>query len=265
MKQKILVLLSSSNKVPLREGGHHDTGIFLGELVEPLIPLLNGHYEIHFVSPDGKAATLDPNSYHLMYWSFSKSKREEGIHYLNQLISLGLEKPMNLKDLLQHKESLNVYDLLFIPGGHAPMTDLLHEDWMRSEEKNKDVGELLTYFKDLNKYTALICHAPAVLASAIDINGKSLYSGYKATCVTALSEFMTEDLPPFKSVQGHLKKYPGDYLKESGIQLSQKHIPMLSHVVVDRNLITGQDPYSATELGQVLSIKLKQLEVNLKY
>jgi len=259
MHKKILVLLSSADKIPLREGRYHSTGIFLGELVEPLAPLLAAGYEIHFTSLGGKAANIDANSYRLMYWSFSKKKLEDGIKTYNQLIALGLNDPIPLDSLLKDSNLLAPYDLLFVPGGHAPMTDLLHEDWLSSDIKNPRVGALLAYFKENDKLTALICHAPAILACATTEAGKPLYEGYEATCVTRLSEFMTEDLPPFKAVHGHLKKYPEDFLREAGILLKQSSLPMISNVVTDRNLITGQDPYSAKRLGKELHQRLSQL------
>ena len=43
-KAKILVYTSSATRIPLKEGNTHDVGIFLGELAEPLEPLVEaGH------------------------------------------------------------------------------------------------------------------------------------------------------------------------------------------------------------------------------
>lgn len=39
-KATILVYVSSARFIPLREGGVSDAGIFLGELTEPLAPLV---------------------------------------------------------------------------------------------------------------------------------------------------------------------------------------------------------------------------------
>ena len=73
-----------------------------------------------------------------------------------------------------------------------------------------------------------------------------------------VSEWFTEDAPGFKVMDGHLPDYPQKILKRKGANLQLVNIPMLSKVVEDRELITGQDPYSAAELGRKLLIKIEK-------
>jgi hypothetical protein len=40
MSIRVLIILSAANRIPLREGGTHPTGIFLGELTEPAEAML---------------------------------------------------------------------------------------------------------------------------------------------------------------------------------------------------------------------------------
>jgi putative intracellular protease/amidase len=255
MKGKILAYLSSADRVPLKEGGTHATGVFLGELTEPL-KLFLYDYEIDFVTPNGGKTVIDKNSYKLMYWGFSKKKLEEGESVLAKMKKAGMENPKSLKVLLEEPGGLDEYDMLFIPGGHSPMTDILYEDWLKSEALNKNTGRLLGHFHERNKPTALICHAPSVLAAAGDIDGVWVYTGYRMTCITRVNEWLTEDAPFFKVIDGHLKNYPEKILRDKGAMLQQKNIPMLSNVIEDRELITGQDPYSAKLLGERMKLKL---------
>lgn len=257
MSQRVLVLLSSANRIPLREGGVHPTGVFLGELTEPLKPLLDQGYTLDFVTPDGQPTVIDSNSENLIYWGFSKKKLQEGRDTLEKLRAMGMDTPMKLAELLNNSELLKSYTLLFVPGGHSPMTDLLHTDWTFSEALNAETGALLKHFHDRSALTALICHGPAVLAAARNPDGSCIYSGYQMTCVTGVSEWITEDAPLLKAVHGHLKDYPENILKRSGAILHQNPIPMIPHLVEDRELITGQDPYAAEALGKLL---LKRLE-----
>lgn len=64
----ILVYTSSATKIPLVGGGTHDVGIFLGELVEPIEPLIQAGHLVEFVSPDGKGCVIDPASYRITNW-----------------------------------------------------------------------------------------------------------------------------------------------------------------------------------------------------
>jgi len=50
------------------------------------------------------------------------------------------------------------FDAVYIPGGHAPMQDLL---------KSTALGRLLVAFHHRNKATALVCHGPIALLSTL--------------------------------------------------------------------------------------------------
>lgn len=256
MKANILVYVSSAKAVPYREGGTHAVGVFLGELTEPLEPMIAAGYHLTFVSPDGNPPHIDKNSFRLMYWGFSRKKVNHAKKVYEKLKTLGIEKPMKLTDLLNDKEKLNSFDSLFVPGGHAPMTDILYKNWLKGEELNEETGKILAYFHERQRPTALICHAPSVLATASESNGNWLYKGYQMTCVTMVSEFLIEEVPPFKVMEGHIPDYPEKILARKGAVMKQLNIPMLSNVVEDRELITGQDPYAAVELGEKWKKKL---------
>ncbi|MBL1220248.1 type 1 glutamine amidotransferase domain-containing protein [Chryseobacterium sp. L7] len=255
-RNKILVYTSSATKIPLKEGGTHNVGIFLGELVDPIEPLIEAGHEIEFVSPDGKGCIIDEKSYNLSNWGLSKKRMEHAKRYFDtKLQDLGIGSPQKLSDLLNDKEKLNSYDVLFIPGGHAPMTDVLHTDWLVNNNYNKETGKLLFHFHNNNKITAAICHGSAALGSAPFVNDKWIYDGYNMTCVSMAAEYITEDIP-FFGIGGHMPDYPVKILERLGGIVHTKMLS-LSNVINDRELITGQDPYSAKELGEKLLDKIK--------
>lgn len=253
-KAKILVYTSSATQVPHKEGNSHEVGVFLGELVEPLMPLYEAGHQLDFVSPDGKPCTIDKASFNLMYWSFSKKRLKKSREFLETLNKLGMDRPMKIFDVLNDQQLLNSYDVLFIPGGHAPMTDVLHKNWMKSDEYNKETGELLLHFHQNKKITATICHAGAALAAAPEIDGQWIYKGYKMTCVSMLAEKLVEDVPFFNS-GGHMPDYPVPILKRKGGIVENVLLGQVL-VIEDRELITAQDPTSAEELGKQLIAKI---------
>ncbi|QDP72426.1 type 1 glutamine amidotransferase domain-containing protein [Legionella israelensis] len=252
----ILIYVSSANKIPLREGTNGDTGIFLGELTLPLMPLYEAGHVFTFITPDGKAPTIDQNSYHLLYWKFSKKKRNKAIHFLKTLESSGLNAPLKATEIAGNESQLESYSGLFIPGGHAPMTDIVFENWFDSNEFNRSTGEILSHFHMHRKPTAAICHGVAALAAAPEHGGKWLYNGYQMTCITMMAEWLAEDMPFFKTLKGHMRDYPTHMLQRKGAIIQQKNIPFLSQVVEDQELITAQDPFAAKELGKQLKIKI---------
>jgi len=54
-----------------------------------------------------------------------------------------------------------------------------------------------------------------------------------------------------------MKFYPQTALQQAGAKFSSNAAPWTGHVVVDRELITGQNPASALEVGQRLVERLK--------
>jgi putative intracellular protease/amidase len=252
---RILVYISSATQVPHREGTSHEVGVFLGELVEPLIPLYKAGHNLDFVSPDGNTCSIDKSSYNLMYWRFSTRRLNASKAFLETLNRLGMNRPMKLADLLKNDALLQSYDALFIPGGHAPMTDILHTNWMKGSEYNNETGKLLFHFHQHNKPTAAICHGSAALAAGPVIDGRWIYNGYRMTCVSMLAEKLVEDVPFFNS-GGHLPDYPVPILQRKGGLVDNV---MLGKVLVieDRELITAQDPTSAEELGSALIAKIE--------
>jgi len=241
----ILVIVSTANEIPLREGGTHETGIFLGELTEPAEAMREAGFKLTFASLGGKEPTVDKHSYDLIYWGFSQKRVNHAQALYETLRKEGLAYPLVLEELAENPQQLAQFDGLFIPGGHAPMVDLLHRNPLEDEASNEQVGRILQFFHDSQRPTGLICHAPAVLATAPKVDGKWIYQGYRMTTITMLSEFLMEDMPLMKVIPGHLKEYPTQVLKEAGAILEQTNIPMRAKVVEDRELITGQDPFSA--------------------
>src|SRR6266540_1803979 len=104
--------------------------------------------------------------------------------------------------------------------------------------------------------TGLICHAPAALAAAPRIDGRWIYDCYRMTCIKTAVDRMLEDMPLVRRFQGHIKEYPTEILVAAGAKIEQTKLPAGKKVVVDRELITGQDPYSAKAMGKAFVDKV---------
>jgi putative intracellular protease/amidase len=261
MKSKgtILVLVSAANSILLKEGGYHQTGIFLGEITEPLKEALKAGYDLVFASPDGKRPTIDKNSYNLIYWEFSKSNLRKAEDMYQTFLEMGLKKPIPFEYLADDESRLEKFDALFVPGGHAPMTDLLYKDaFNKDKEFNYSTTKLLSHFHKNKKPTALICHASSILAAGSKINGRWIYEGYKMTTFNRFFEWLTEDFPIIRQIKGHIVEYPSHVLKKAGAEVEINIIPSMPLVVEDRELLTGQDPFSAKLLGEKFAEKLNK-------
>jgi putative intracellular protease/amidase len=239
---KVLIILSSSNFLQMSNGHKHPTGYFLSELSGPAIALSKAGYELVFANPKGNAPVMDKISDDPKWFTSPAVYQEAKDFVVN---NKNLHKPVPLKSLSDEK--LMGFAAVFVPGGHAPMEDLV----------NKQVGRILTHFHKQQKPTALICHGPVALLSTRDSNGKSIYSGYNATSFSNAEEKEEEKLGVFG---GNVRFYLQDALAKAGLNVAVGS-PWTSQVIQDRELITGQNPMSedAFTKGLLQMLKTKAL------
>ncbi len=134
------------------------------------------------------------------------------------------------------------YDAVFIPGGHGPMQDLA---------VNPDVARVLDALLDTpNKVVASVCHGPASFLAARRPDGSPLFAGRTLTAFTDEEETQA----------GFAPKAP--WLLENRLRADGAHFDAgpawAPHVVVDGNLITGQNPASAEAAANAV---LEQLAI----
>jgi putative intracellular protease/amidase len=247
MKGRVLLYTSSASRVPHREGGGHECGTWLSEITHPLEPLARAGYSFDCVTPDGRPCVIDGRSRSRLEWLLLRDRLEAALEFMTTLEAQGFGAPKPVAAVLADEALLDSYDALFVPGGHAPMTDVLHVNWFEGDALNERTGRLLRHFHDAGKPTALICHAPAVLGAAPYVDGKWIYHGYEMTCVSPLEEWLVENLP-FIRTGGHKSDYPKDILERHG-GIVRNGMLFRSCVVEDRELLTAQDPFSGRELG----------------
>lgn len=145
-----------------------------------------------------------------------------------------LQQPLKLADV-----ALADYAAVFYPGGHGPMEDLA---------VNADSGRLLTRALESGLPLGIVCHAPAAVLAATKDDGTNAFAGYRLTGFTNTEE----------SQAGFADKAEWllqDRLVEIGTDF-QEGEPWAPYVVVDRNLVTGQNPASAAPLAGELLKKL---------
>ncbi len=140
----------------------------------------------------------------------------------------GFQHPVALSSLSD--EDLAEFDAVFAPGGHGPMVDLAG---------NPDAGRLLVALHSKSAPIAALCHGPALLLSAPErADGQWLFDGYRLTCFTDEEEIQTE------AGRLGMSWFLDTALKNAGAVFDDGPAAWISHVVADRNLITGQNPGS---------------------
>ncbi|OAA39017.1 ThiJ/PfpI family protein [Beauveria brongniartii RCEF 3172] len=220
MAPKILVVLTSADKIVKLD---KPTGWYLPELAHPY-DVLAPKAEIVLASPKGGVAPLDPSSVEAF------KNDESSKNFLEKKL---WEKTTPLKDFIGCSSE---FAALFYPGGHGPMYDLVDD---------KDSMALIEEFYKAGKPVCAVCHGPIVFAN-VKINGKPLVEGRSVTGFTNEEETqagLTEAMPFLLE----------DRLKAVGAKWTQADKPWGEKVVVDGQIITGQNPASAHAIGVAIS------------
>ncbi|MGW0035502.1 type 1 glutamine amidotransferase domain-containing protein [Gordonia sp. NPDC003376] len=150
----------------------------------------------------------------------------------------GFRSPVNLADLTD--ADLAEFDAVFAPGGHGPMVDL---------PANPDVTRLLAILHAKGAPIVSLCHGVAMLLAAPErADGQWLFEGYRMTSYT------DEEEDQNRLGQLGMSWYLDAALKNAGAVFDDAPFAWASHVVVDRNVITGQQPNS-TEATAAATLK----------
>jgi len=238
--KKVLIVLSDASSFPLYNTGSdgktvsQDSGYFLMELAKPLQKILDAGYEVTFASPEGKEPTPDPLSVSLAAFAGNYYEKQRELELVERMKKEnGFSRPKKFSEISD--EELKKYGGVFIPGGHAPLSDL---------GDNADLGRILTHFHTSSKPTAAICHGPwAFLSTKYGPSKKFEYAGYKMTSWSDAEEKLMETI-----FRGEIDKVEGT-LREEGADMQEGVAKSMGSITVDRELVTGDNPMAANALG----------------
>ncbi|KJA30024.1 hypothetical protein HYPSUDRAFT_210838 [Hypholoma sublateritium FD-334 SS-4] len=203
----------------------NQTGWYLPEAAHPYYVLVP-HVKIDFAAPKGPNPPVDGGSVE----AFAKDEQAQKFLH-DDTVRDKFSKATRLSEV-----DVKKYDAVFYVGGHGPVLDLA------TDSTN---AKLVASFWNAGKIVAAVCHGQAALVSAVDSSGKSIFAGKKATSFTNSEEIAVDKVKeiPF-SVEDRIKEL-GGYFEKAGKLWD-------SHVTVDGHLITGQNPASATGVGQAI-------------
>ena len=218
MKAINCLLITTSNN---RMGDSlNKTGVWLEDLAAPYYVFRDAGEYITIASPKGGQIPLDP---------ICRSKEEEtgdtkrfqgdaqAMYHFSHSLPLKAVRA-------EH------FDLAFVAGGYGAMWDF---------PENEDLKHLLSDFIEQDKPIGLVGHAVVALIVLKAKNGKPLVKGRGITGFSNREEKLMGlgETSPFL-LETKLLSLGADYL--AGADFS-------SYVVVDENIITGQNPGSAVE------------------
>ncbi len=226
-KEKILFVVTSHDK--LGDTGK-ETGYHLSEVSHPWKELYQAGYEMDFVSPKGGKAPVT---------AFDLSDEINKTFWENSTYRQKVENTKKPSDIKPSE-----YKAIFFAGGHGTVWDF---------PENKELQKIAATIYENGGIVSSICHGAAALVNLKLSDGSYLIDGKDVNSFTDSEERdqELEDVVPFL-VESKLRERGANFHHAANGE---------AKVVVDGRLITGQNPTSATSLGQTLKRELKEVEV----
>ncbi|MGW4195238.1 type 1 glutamine amidotransferase domain-containing protein [Streptomyces sp. NPDC005004] len=223
---RILMVLSGVDHWTLDNGDKHPCGYWAEEFVVPHRVLSEAGFTVDISAPDGGKPVPDPVS---LKPEVAGPEAPEYAAYIEEHAA-ELASPLPLSEV-----DVDLYDAVFIPGGHSPMEDLAYDP---------DLGRILQEAEAVKKIIAPVCHGPAGLLSANLPGGRWLFEG------RTMAAFSNEE----ERLNGTAEHAP--WLLENMITSRGGTVEDVKawdpHVIVDGNLLSGQNPASAGPLAEKL-------------
>jgi putative intracellular protease/amidase len=225
--QRVLFVLTSHDTLGSTE---KETGFYLSEVSHPYAVFEKANIEIEFVSPRGGKAPM---------------------------IGIDLEDPINkafLDDATNVAKVENTlipaqvnpirYDAIFYAGGHGTMWDF---------PNNEQLDRIAAAIYENGGVVGAVCHGPAGLVNIKLSDGAYLVDGKTVSSFTNEEEDAVglSDVVPFL-LESTLVERGAAHTKAPNFQ---------PHVVVSDRLVTGQNPASATGVGERMTELLQQTVV----
>lgn len=221
---KILFVITGADHWTLADGTKHPTGFWAEEAAAPYEAFKAAGHEVVVATPGGVVPTVDRSS---LAPEFNGG--QEGADRVAAVLDsfTELQRPIALEDV-----DLDAYAAVFYPGGHGPMEDLAVD---------RTSGRILIDALGSGKPLAVVCHGPAALLAATEDDGTNAFAGYRVAAFTNAEEAQS-------GFADKAKWLLETRLGEAGVDVVVAE-PWAANIVVDRNLITGQNPSSSAPLA----------------
>ncbi|MFJ4648815.1 type 1 glutamine amidotransferase domain-containing protein [Streptomyces bobili] len=228
---KILFVMTGADHWALADGTLHPTGFWAEEAVTPYEAFRAAGHEVVVATPGGVVPPVDKGSLaaELNGGQEGADRVAAGLAAMTEL-----QRPVRLEDV-----DLADYAAVFYPGGHGPMEDLAVD---------AASGRLLATALESGTPLGVVCHGPAALLAAVKEDGSNAFAGRGIAAFTNAEEMQA-------GLGDKAKWLLQDRLTEAGVEVRVGE-PWAPHVIVDGNLVTGQNPASSGPLAAELLKKL---------
>ncbi len=199
------------------------TGVFGSELSIPYYALLDAGIEVDIASIKGGEIPIEPHS---MGWPLAAAEDKRFKKDAVALAKIAHSIPISQIDVTQ-------YDVVFMSGGWGAAYDM---------GRSAELADVVTKANAKDAVISAVCHGALGLINAKAKDGSSLIAGRSVTGVTDLQvKQLGIDITPMHP-ETELRKAKAHYESNTAFRDI-----FATHVVVDGNLVTGQNQNSSAE------------------
>lgn len=208
------------------------TGLWLSEFTHIFHCAKERGYEVTVANPKGGNTPVDPVSLKPIFLDKMSKAYWENSRFRDML-----HQTKSLDDVSRQQ-----FDCIYLAGGHGAMYDFPDNVVLQTIIKNH---------YESNRIVAAICHGVSGLLNVKLSDGEYLIKGKELTGFSWFEEILARRK---KAVPFDLEAL----LKERGADYKKAFLPMTPEVVVDNNLVTGQDPFSSKKMAKVVMQQLNE-------
>lgn len=229
---RVLVIAADERYMLMRNATFFSTG---NHPVETLLP-------IHHMEQAGygiDVATISGGPGKFEWWAYPTS--DEAVAAAWEVTRDGFKAPKRLADVVE--AGLDDYAAIFIPGGHGAMNGIPF---------SAEVRDALDFFLTNDRLVITLCHGPAALLAAGVGRNANPFAGYKIVAFPDSLDFGANI--DIGYLPGEMPWKLGESLQDAGIEVTNSE--MTGATVRDRNLLTGDSPLAAHQLGKDSALAL---------
>lgn len=228
--KKILMVVANPTTAP---NLGWPVGFWAEELAHPYYFFTASGFEVTVASPNGGKVEVDSLS----------DPRDPSKWSIDDILSLGFLTSPVTASVMENTPRLadldwSQYDALVICGGLAPMFGF---------RENADLQRCIASFYESNRVTCAFCHGVSALVDVKLSNGDYLVTGKTLTGFANVEEDYSDAFVGQKVMPWRLE----DALKEHGANYVHGGL-FKPFAIRDRNLITGQQQYSARKVADAV-------------
>ena len=215
MKHILFIVTSTS----VTGTAKHPAGYEFSEIADPYYEFINSGFTVDFASIlGGTPPFVGYNSSQKISKKFKESNGFKRLNFSHKLNNV----------------NISAYDAIFFPGGLGLMTDMV---------ENPLIKKVIKEVYENKKIIGAVCHGPSALLNVILSDGSNLLEGKRINSFTKAEEDIDKhllgDVIPFMLDEELIKQ---------GAIFSHTE-PFKSYVINDGNIITGQNPASASDVA----------------